>query len=74
MGHYKIKNLTHTTIGLKLGISAAIALLFFIPINATNIYVFGDSHSQEFTEIPHCKIIYLGPVTMHRIGEMHLSS
>jgi lysophospholipase L1-like esterase len=32
------------------------------------IHVIGDSHSREFRQIPSCKIHWLGPITMHRVG------
>jgi hypothetical protein len=37
------------------------------------IHVFGDSHSLEFFQIPHCVIHHLGPITMHRVGRDGLS-
>ncbi len=36
------------------------------------IFVFGDSHSKEFSDIPNISIHYLGPMTMHRIGRDQL--
>jgi hypothetical protein len=34
-----------------------------------DVFVFGDSHSEFcFGGIPRCKVHWLGPVTMHRIG------
>lgn len=48
-------------------------LLFLSSLQAT-IHVIGDSHSQEFANIQGCKIHYLGPRTMHRVGRdgLHL--
>lgn len=42
-------------------------LMAFSSLEAT-IHVIGDSHSQEFSSIQECKIHYLGPRTMHRVG------
>lgn len=37
-------------------------------IRPRNIYIFGDSHSEEFIGIPHCIYKNLGSITMHRVG------
>lgn len=40
-----------------------------------DVYVFGDSHSNFlFSGIPRCKIFWLGPMTMHRVGRDGLAA
>lgn len=33
-----------------------------------DIYVFGDSHVEEFIGIPECRLWKMGSITMHRVG------
>jgi hypothetical protein len=49
-------------------------LLFFNVIEARNIFIVGDSHTEEFLGIPDIKIVHLGSVTMHRVGRETLDT
>jgi hypothetical protein len=52
---------------------------FFIVSNlsagylSSPVHVIGDSHSMEFSQIPGCQVHWLGPFTMHRVGNQGLS-
>lgn len=51
-------------------------LFLIVSIHANNshvVHVFGDSHSEEFKNIPGCIVHWLGPITMHRVGRDNLS-
>lgn len=37
------------------------------------IFVVGDSHANEFSQTPHCKIHHISSCTMHRVGRDGLS-
>lgn len=49
---------------------AASTILNALPV----IHVVGDSHAQEFSQIPGCEIHWLGPITMHRAGRDGIST
>lgn len=41
---------------------------FYAHAARPTVHVIGDSHSMEFFHIPGCKVYWLGPITMHRVG------
>ncbi|PCI94361.1 hypothetical protein COB11_03965 [Candidatus Aerophobetes bacterium] len=45
-------------------------LIFFLStaFGGNSVHIIGDSHTRTFSRIPYCKIDWLGPVTLHRVG------
>ncbi len=51
-----------------------IFLCLFNFVEARNIFILGDSHTEEFIGIPDIKLVHMGSVTMHRVGRDSLDT